>query len=402
MKHLPLRKTRAEVDLDAIQYNIERLQERSRVEDYLILLKADAYGHGAIALGHLADEIGLRFGGVASLQEAVRLRRAGVRLPILILEDLFPDEIPFALAKGFRLTVSSRSYAEAVCKAACSRGQIGKIHLNLDTGMGRLGCFPSELVDLARFVDAEEMLELEGVYSHLPSSDDGELETSRGEMELFRSCLDSLEREGISPRWRHIANSGAVIDFPKLSGFNLIRPGLASFGLYPSTEVDHSLKLRQAMRITSALLMIKRYPSGSTIGYGSTFVTRRESLIGVVPLGYGDGYFRLFSNRSQALVHGTRVPVVGRISMDMLTLDLTDIPEEVQAGDEVVMSGSQSWGERSEWIGIDELASLARTIPYEITCALASRVPRLYMRQGQLVAEEDMNGAGYRPRSAMD
>jgi alanine racemase len=374
----PIRRTRAEIDLDALSANIDLLWKRSGSRHYMILLKADAYGHGNIACARLAEEAGVSFGGVAIYQEAHELRSAGISLPLLVLEDLFDDEIAPALADKVSISVSSLGYAEKVAAAAEKRRETARVHINVDTGMGRLGCFPDQVFEIARFINRCDVLQLEGIFSHFPASDEGRPQEPRGQIESYRALLLGLEQEGISPKYRHIANSGAVIDLLSDAAFDMVRPGISTFGLYPSEKVDHSAGLRQVMSLKSAILTVKKFPPGSGIGYGSTFVTRRESRIGVVPLGYGDGYLRRFSGNAFALVHGTRVPVVGRVSMDMITLDLTDLPEAVSPGDEVVLAGRQHWEDRQAEVSIEELAKRAGTITYEITCLVGKRVPRVY------------------------
>jgi len=401
-----VRKTRAEINLDALSENIDTIWKRCGSRGYMILLKADAYGHGAIAVAQLAEKKGVSFGGVSSCQEAHYLRQAGVKLPLLILEDLFPDEIALALASNASLTASSFDYLRQVAAVtkALSEGKdedlggkrSAKIHLNVDTGMGRLGCFPEEAPTLVRYILETPCLELEGIYTHFPSSDEGRPEKPRGQIARFKNLLAELKAEGAQPAWVHAANSGAAIDLSVESAFDLVRPGLASFGLYPAPELDHTAGLKQVMRLRSAVLMVKRFPPGYPIGYGSTFVTIRESRIGIVPIGYGDGYLRDFSGKGVVVVHGKRVPVVGRVSMDMITIDLTDLPEAVEPGDEVVLAGQQRWEDRTGEVSIEELSQIVSTITYEITCLIGKRVPRIFQEGGKPVAAESMSGATFR------
>lgn len=392
----PLRRTRAEVDLDLLSKNIRTLWNRSGCEGYLLLLKANAYGHGSIACAKMAEELGVTFGGVAAYQEVRFLRSAGVRLPLLLLEDLFDDEITPAFDAGVSFSVSSLAYAEKVARVAEKAGKVGKVHLNVDTGMGRLGCFPDELMKVAEYVHHSRWLALEGLFSHFPSSDEGDLTVPTAQIELFSRLDRELEAAGIRPKWRHFANSGAVIDFPAASSFDMIRPGVSSFGIYPSKEVAHDVGLFRVLSLKSAILSIRSFPKGAKIGYGSTFVTERESRIAVVPIGYGDGYVRAFSNNSDVLVHGRRVPVVGRISMDMITVDLTELPESVATGDEAVLVGSQTWEDRSGEIDAEDLAARIGTISYEVTCLLTARVPRVFFRGGKAVAVQEMSEHFYR------
>lgn len=392
----PLRRTRAEIDLDRLERNIRILRDRAGSEGFMVLLKADAYGHGSILCARLAERMGATFGGVAVFQEAHYLRKAGIHLPLVILEDLFDDEIAPALHEKVSFAVSSLVYAEKLAAAAEHCGRTANIHINVDTGMGRLGCFPGQLEAIAKFVKGCEWLFLEGIFTHFPASDEGVPSGPRKQLELFGGLLERLEKEGIRPRWRHAANSGAVLDLPGESSLDMVRPGISVFGLYPSGKVDRSAGLLQVLSLKSALLAVREFPAGAGIGYGWTFVTARPSRIGVVPIGYGDGYLRCFSGKAFALVHGTRVPVVGRVSMDMITLDLTDLPEAAHPGDEVVLTGRQEWEGRSGEVSIEELAELAGTITYEITCLIGKRVPRLFLEGGVPVAVEEMDGASRR------
>ncbi len=392
----PVRRTRAEIDLDLLRTNIETLWKRAGSRGYMILLKADAYGHGAIACAKLAGKLGVDFGGVAVFQEAFYLRRAGVDLPLLVLEDLFDDEISPALHEDVSLAASSLAYVEKVAAAAERSSRTGKIHINVDTGMGRLGCFPDELEEIARFVHRCEWLLLEGIFTHFPASDEGVPSGPRKQLEIFGALLDSLADDGIHPRWRHAANSGAVLDLPSESCLDMVRPGVATFGLHPSGRVDHGTGIMQVMKLKSAVISVKSFPAGSGIGYGSAFITSRESRIGVVPIGYGDGYLRRLSGKSEVLVHGLRAPVVGRVSMDMITIDLTDIPEPVNRGDEVVLAGKQEWEERAASLSIEELAERAETISYEISCLIGRRVPRMFLEDSLPAALEEMSPASFR------
>ncbi|MFP4179454.1 MAG: alanine racemase [Spirochaetaceae bacterium] len=376
---VPHRKTRAEIDLEAVEHNIQTLWRRAGEErGYLVLLKADAYGHGNVAVAKLAEKIGLFGGGVAALEEVEHLRENGVTLPLMLLEDLFVDEIGPALERSVSFSVSTYEYAARLSQEAKKMGVSALIHINIDTGMGRLGVRSTEAVEMIEKTAALDGTEIEGIYTHFPSADEGDKSFSIAQIGEFEKVLGECARRGIHPPCIHSANSGALLDFPELSSFTLIRPGVSTFGMYPSPEVDHSVPLREAMTLKSSLIKVSRFPEGVSVGYGRTFVTPRPSTIGVLPIGYGDGYIRDYSNKAEVVVHGMRVPVVGRVSMDMITLDLTDIPEKVELGDEAVLMGTQRWKGRSGSVSSEELARWAGTITYEVTCLIGNRVPRLY------------------------
>ncbi len=226
-------------------------------------------------------------------------------------------------------------------------------------------------------------------------ADEREKGFSFRQIEEFKKVVSELRGKGISPRYTHAANSGAVLDFPEAAGFSLIRPGVSTFGMYPSGEVDHSVPLKEGMSLKSAFIKVSRFPKGASIGYGRTFITERESLIGVLPIGYGDGYIRDYSARAEVVVHGMRVPLAGRVSMDMVTVDLTDIPEEVRAGEEAVLMGNGQWKERSARITSEELAAWANTITYQVTCLFGKRIPRIYSYRGEKVGIESLAATEY-------
>lgn len=393
---VPIRKTRALVNLDAIERNIRTLWGRAGSDKgYLVLLKADAYGHGNVAVGKLAESLGAFGGGVAALEEVEHLRKNGVKLPLVLLEDLFDDEIAPALERDVRFTVSTYGYAERLNEEAGKLGMKALVHVNIDTGMGRLGVRVEEAIDMIERTAQLPHLEIEGLYTHFPIADEADKEFSHRQIASFKRALSELESRGIRPKYRHTANSGAVLDFPRESAFSLIRPGVSTFGMYPSGEVDHDVQLEEGMSLRSALIKVSDFPSGVSVGYGRTFITSRASTIGVLPIGYGDGYIRDYSNKAEAVVHGRRVPVVGRVSMDMITVDLTDLPEKAQVGDEAVLMGRQEWNSRSAAVSSEELAAWAGTITYEVTCLFGKRIPRIYYRHGKEAGIESLARTSY-------
>lgn len=391
---IPIRKTHVEIDLDAIEHNIHTLWERAgREKEYVVLLKADAYGHGSVAVGRLAEELGAFAGGVAALEEVEYLRSKGIRLPLLMLEDLFTDEIAPAFERDVKFSLSSIEYARELNKIAEKMHTTACVHVNVDTGMGRLGIQAAQALDFFKSLQELPRLQIEGVFTHFPTADESDKSFSLQQIEQFRRLLGQLKKIGIEPQYAHVANSGAVLDFPQESAFQIIRPGVSTFGMYPSGEVDHSVPLKEAFTLKSAFIKVDRFPAHSSIGYGRTFSTTRPSRIGVLPVGYGDGFVRDYSGNAEVLVHGRRAPVVGRVSMDMITVDLTDIPEAVQVGDQAVLLGRQQWEERREHITSEELARRADTITYEVTCLIGKRVPRVFLRKGWKIGVDAMSGS---------
>jgi alanine racemase len=387
----PNRRTRAFVDLDAVDHNLSLLAERVPGSGLVPAVKADAYGHGAEAIAAGCERWGATMLAVAGLEEYLTLRDHGITLPVLILEDLFPEEIDAALLAGARLSAGSVEYGRFLSERAAHLGTTAMIHVNVDTGMGRMGMLADDpreaILTIASFGNAT----IEGIFSHFPGSDETDKSFSRRQVEEMRNLTTELERDGVSPRYRHIANSGALIDFPGDVAWDLVRPGVALYGMYPSREVDQTIGLRPVLRLESAVVKLTRYTRDWTVGYGRTYPVRPGSVIGIVPIGYGDGYPRSLSNRGEVLVQGRRVPIAGRVSMDMIAVDLTALGDRVAIGDEVVLIGSQG----NETIDAAELADLTGTITYEITCGLTARIPRLYTREGAIVATKTLRN-GYR------
>jgi len=394
MMKIPIRKTHALINLDAVEENIGTLWDRAgRDKKFIVLLKADSYGHGSAAVGKIAEEMGVFAGGVACLEEVEYLRSRGIKMPLLLLEDLFFDEIAPAIERNVKLSVSSLEYAHEIEKVAARLKQKAVVHVNVDTGMGRLGVQFSRAAEMIEEVYRLEHVHLEGLFTHFPVSDETDKEYSYGQLKKFGELRDRLRKSGIRIDYFHTANSGAVIDFPEQSAFDIVRPGVAVFGMYPSEEVDHEVSLRPVMTLKSSFIKVDEFPKGAGIGYGRTFITGRPSLIGVLPIGYGDGFIRDYSNNAEVLVHGMRAPVVGRVSMDMITVDLTDIPEIVGAGDEAVLLGTQKWQNRVDTITAEELARRSRSITYEVTCLFGKRVPRVFLRNNWEVGIDAMSGS---------
>lgn len=386
-----MRETRAYVDLDALDHNLQLFADRVPGSRLMPAVKADAYGHGIEAAGATAERFGVELLAVACLEEYQILREQGITVPVLVLEDIFPGEIEIALREGARLNAGSLEYARELSDAAVRMGTTAMVHVNLDTGMGRMGLFSSDPVRDLVEISGLPNTTVEGVYTHFPCSDEKDKSFSLGQIEYFRTILAGAAELGLRPRYRHVANSGALIDFPGEAAFDLVRPGVSMYGMFPSEDVDRSVPLQPVMRVVSRIVKLNRYDREWTVGYGRTWKAGPGSVIGIVPIGYGDGYPRSLSNCGEVLVHGRRVPIAGRVSMDMTAIDLTAIASRVRVGDEVILMGSSG----EETIDAMELARHARTITYEITCGFTPRVPRVYLRGGDIVATKTQR-EGYR------
>jgi alanine racemase len=362
------RPTAAHVDLGAIRHNAGALKPSDA--ELMAVVKANAYGHGDVPVAKAALEAGATWLGVALVEEGIRLREAGVEAPILVLTEFPPGSEKEALAAGLTPSLYTDAGAGALAEAARAAGRGIGVHVKVDTGMHRVGLPPARAVEFCGRLGARG-IEVEGVWTHLAVSEEpGRLETAR-QMEGFRGVLEALAREGIRPRYRHAANSGATIALPE-SHFDLVRVGIALYGVSPGPALDGRVDLRPAMSFRSRVGMVKRVAAGEGISYGLRYHAERETTVATVPVGYADGYLRALSNRGQVLIRGKRQPVAGTVTMDQLMVDCGDQP--VEPGDEVVLFGEQE-GER---ITAEEVGALAGTIGYEIVCAVSERVPREY------------------------
>jgi alanine racemase len=335
-------------------------------------VKADAYGHGAIPVSKKLDELGADFLGVATVQEGAELRNAGIKTPILVLSGIYQEEIEDVLTYELTPMVYRLEIAEALSATAKKKEKKIPIHIKVDTGMGRIGVLAKEAPAFAKRVRKFENLEIEGIASHFSTADGGNSSFAEEQLQRFTRTLEEMKKVDIDPPFCHIANSAALVNLPA-ARFTLVRPGIMLYGAYPSPSLKDRVSLRQVMSWKSLVADLKKVPEGSPISYGRTFITQRPSLIAAIPVGYADGYNRLFSNRGEILIKGTRAPVVGRVCMDWTMVDVTDIPG-VAVGDKVVLMGSQLGKE----ITAEELGERIGTISYEILCSVGKRVPRIY------------------------
>lgn len=372
------RPTVAEIDVDAFRRNIAAVRAMLPYESQLIaVLKADAYGHGALAMGNVCAEEGVAMLAVALLEEALELRDQGVRTPILVLGPLIAAQIPAAAANDIAIGVIGPEELRDVCRFSRQSGREISVHLKLDSGMGRVGLLPGDLEEAAQLLLDARGVSVDAIYSHFANASDPDPASVQGQVNDFETMVARLGVLGITAPLRHFANSAATFRKIVQPG-DWVRVGLAIFGGEPLD--DQHARLEPVLRWSTQIARLKRLPAGSPIGYGSTFVTARESLIATLPVGYGDGFNRGLSNCGTVLVRGHRAPVVGRVSMDLVTIDVTDVPG-VRYGDEAVLIGEQG-GER---ITAEEIAVKSGTIPYEVLCAISVRVPRLYESHGRVL-----------------
>lgn len=374
MKRKPssIRPTVGEVDLGALAFNFRQIQKRiPEGVKLLAVVKADAYGHGAIPVSHQLEKLGVEYLGVAIPEEGVELRKGGIKTPILVLGGIFGREVDSFFR--FRLTpvLFEKDSLKLLSREAEKRKKKAKVHLKVDTGMGRLGVPFNLWADFLKEVRQFPNIEIEGLLSHFSMMGE-ERSYTHHQWKAFRKALMIAEEIGISCRYLHMASSATLTIFPAYSA-NLVRPGIMLYGSYPSPPFQSLIPLKPVMTLKTRIHFLKSVPPGARISYGGTFKAKRESLIATLPVGYADGYSRHLSNRGEVLIRGKRAPVAGKVCMDFITVDVTDIPR-VSIGDEVVLIGRQG----REQISAEEIARKINSISYEVLCGIGKRVPRIY------------------------
>ena len=382
-------------------HNLKEIRRRvGRGVKILCAVKADGYGHGAVAVsktvltagGSASGKEGADYLGVANLREAVELRGAGIKAPILIFGCPLPEQAEDIIKHSITATVCTEELADALAKEAGRKKRAAKVHIKVDTGMGRIGVYFEDAVKFTRKVAGLKYLDIEGLYTHFPSAEEKDKTFSLAQIQHFKETIAQLERQGINIPLRHIANSAAILDLEE-SYFNLVRPGLILYGIYPSDEVSRSLELKPALTLKTRIVFLKKVPPGRTISYGRTYTTKRESTIATLPIGYADGYSRFLSNppappgriqgagKAEVLIEGKRAPVVGRICMDQTMVDVGHIPQ-VKIGQEVVLIGRHAPSDRKHLTGqedrisVEEIAKRIGTIPHEVVSRLGKRIHR--------------------------
>ncbi|WP_343210374.1 alanine racemase [Anaerolentibacter hominis] len=375
----------ADIDLDAIYDNIEETRKRLNPQTQIMaVIKADAYGHGAVPVAGMLERITDSF-GVAIAEEALELRSAGIRKPVLIL-GYTPAPFYEELAEqDISQTVFQYEMACKLSEAAIKVGKPIKIHIKVDTGMSRIGFMPAE--ESLRIIGQIQKLPgliLEGIFTHFASSDSADKTQAREQLRKFLDFTADLENKGIRIPVRHAANSAAIMEMPE-SQLEMVRSGISTYGMYPSDEVDQGrLKLCPAMSVHAYVSYVKTLPEGVGVSYGSTFITGRDTVVATIPVGYADGYSRQLSNQGRVLIHGKSAPIIGRVCMDQFMVDVTDIPD-VKEGDTATLMGR----DQDEIITAEEIGSMTHSFNYEVVCDVGKRVPRAYYRHGEKVATYD-------------
>lgn len=365
------------IDLDAIRHNIRAVHERAGVP-VMAIIKADAYGHGAVEIARHIDG-DCAFFGVSSILEALELRQAGIEKPILILGYTPVAAFPEAIRQSIRPAIFRYEDALALSQAATALGMTAKFHIAVDTGMSRIGFqVTPEEADICARIAALPNVEAEGLFSHLATADCADLTRARHQAALFDQFDEMLHSRGVTIRLRHLDNSAGVMNFH--CRYELVRSGIVTYGMYPSTEVDPSvLDLRPALRWESRITHLKTLEPGREIGYGGTYTTTRPTRVATVPVGYADGYRRNLSGRFYVLIRGKKAPILGRICMDQMMVDVTEIPDAA-LNDTVVLVGKS--GDLN--ISVEEIAAQGDSFNYEFVCGISRRVPRVYLLGGEV------------------
>ncbi len=372
-------RVRADIDLGAISKNIRTIQKGlRRGTKTCAVVKADAYGHGAVRVARHINDI-VDFFAVATIEEAMELRGSGIKKPILILGFTHPERFAEAIKNDIRITVFDADTGRKIAEKAREIGKTARVHIKLDTGMNRIGFkADKESIKAVKKLSRTEGIEVEGLFTHLHSADGRSKASAMKQILEYGEFINDLEKEGIIIPVKHCANSAAAINL-KLAGFDMVRLGIVMYGLYPSKYVKN-IKLKPALSLVSHIIMIKSIEAGETVGYGANWSAKTKSVIATVPVGYADGYLRILSNKGQVLVRGSKAPVCGNICMDQLMIDITRI-SKARLNDEVVIYGKQKDAE----ISLEDAAAAAQTINYELACAVSPRVKRRYLVKGKEV-----------------
>lgn len=364
----------AYINLDILEENYRSIRNLlSPGVKLLCVVKADAYGHGSIEISKRLRSIGVDYLGVATVDEGVKIREAGIETPLLIMSGLFPWEETGPLMK-YNLTpvVYEEGFFKRILNGPERAEKSLKVHIKFDTGMGRLGFAPSEAQKVARMAKSLTGVEVEGLMSHFSASETRD-DYGNAQIEMFRKVIAEFEQEGLRPPVTHMANSGAVVNYPE-GHFSMVRVGICLYGSHPSPEVEERLPLKQVMKVATRIAFLREFPSGAALSYGRTYVTDKPAKIAYIPVGYSDGYPRSLSNKGLVLINNRKCSIVGRVCMDWILADVTGLGS-VKAGDEVILLGEGKEGER---ISANEMAHSAGTIPYEVLCKISGRVVRVY------------------------
>jgi alanine racemase len=363
-----------EINQAAIRHNLQEIRRLVGPSiDIMAVVKAEAYGHGAIPVAKTAIAAGASWLGVAMPEEGIGLRKAGLQTPILIFGPVQPDQVEPVVQYDLSAALCNWEAAVALSAAAIRNGKKAAAHIKVDTGMGRVGIDPGASVEFIRKLHDLPGLQITGIFSHMATADEKDKSYAKRQIQIFSRVITDLKTAGLLPQKIHLANSAGIMELPD-SHFNMVRAGIMLYGLYPSPEVDRQKALLEpALSLKTKVTFVKRVPGGCGISYGQRYHTGREGNIATIPIGYADGWSRMLTNKAEAIIHGRKFPVVGSICMDQCMIDLGD--ERVDIGEEVILIGKSG----TQSISADEIAAALGTINYEVTCMLSNRLPRVWV-----------------------
>lgn len=378
----------AEVDLDAIWENMVHMKENiAENTKILAVIKTDGYGHGGVPIAKMLEQLDFMFGyAAATYEEAHVLREAGVKKPILILGYTFPYCYEELIREEIRPAVYRRDTVEELVAAAAKVGQKAKVHIKVDTGMGRIGITPDEEgLEFVRFLMGHPELEVEGIFTHFAKSDEEDKTSAYNQLALFQNFIDRIQTElGLTIPVKHCSNSAAILEMPQ-ANMDMVRAGITTYGLYPSEEVSKDIvPLRAAMSLYSHIVYCKTIHAGQSVSYGGLFTAQKDTRVATIPVGYGDGYPRSLSGKGYVLIRGKKAPILGRVCMDQFMVDISEIPG-VMEGDKVTLLGMDG----TERITAEELGELSGRFNYEFVCDLGKRIPRVYIQHGEITEVRD-------------
>ena len=377
------RRVHADIDLDAVQFNFDQLSKNiPQGTNIMAVVKTDAYGHGAVPLASFMEPCEKLWGfATATVDEAVELRQAGIKKPILILGYTFPECYTHIVKNEIRQTIFTLDMAKALSNEAVRQNKKAYIHIKLDTGMGRIGYQNAkEAAADAEKISKLPMLEIEGVFTHFANADTSSQENTLKQLEKFDEMIEAMEAVGVTFSLKHCANSAGIIELTERK-FDLVRAGIISYGLWPSDEVKKDVvQLKPILSLKSHVVYVKEVEPGCAVSYGSTWVAEEKRKIATIPIGYGDGYPRSLSNKGYVLIKGCKAPITGRVCMDQMMVDVTDIPEEIRVGDRGTLIGQD--GDLT--ITAEEIGDLSGRFNYELVCDLGNRIPRIYYKDGEI------------------
>jgi alanine racemase len=366
-----LRPTYLEIDLDAISNNFVAIKKHVGKAMVMPILKANAYGHGLIAIAKHLQQLGADYLGVAFLEEGILLRESGIDIPILVLGGILGNQVPEFLRYDLTITASSIDKLDFISEAASVTGIKAKVHLKIDTGMERIGVHYYNAANFIAQAFRYKNIFVEGIFSHFADSTNSDLTYSQLQLHRFNDALEFADKNGYEIPLKHISNSGGILQIPD-ANFNMVRPGIMLFGIYPSADIRQSVKIRPAITWKSRVVYFKVIKPNHPVGYGSTWVSDKPVRAVTVPVGYGDGYFRSMTGKAKVLINDKLYPVIGRISMDQIVVNIDE--DSAYNNDEVILLGNQENGT----ISVQDLADWAGTVPYEILTNINTRVPRVY------------------------